>query len=62
VPSANVYRIDNKDPLLLLLKGALNTYSRYNNILDLYPLYYALLSRYIILKFLAKNIVNITLC
>jgi hypothetical protein len=32
VPGSNVYRTDNEDPLLLPLKGALDTCGRHNNI------------------------------
>lgn len=62
VPCSNIYRIDNKDPLLLLLKGALDTCGRHNNIWDLCSSYHASLSRHMIPKFSAKNMVNMTLC
>lgn len=62
VPSSNVYRMDNEDPLLLPLKGALDTCGRHNNIWDLCSSCYTSLNRHMIPKFSAKNMVNVTLC
>lgn len=62
VSGSNVYRMDNEDPLLLPLKGALDSCGRHNNIWDLCSLCHASLSRHMIPKFSAKNMVNVTLC
>lgn len=62
VPNPNVHQVDNEDPLLLPLKGLLDTCGRHNNIWDVCSSCHTSLNRHMIPKFSAKNMVNVTLC
>jgi hypothetical protein len=62
VPSTNIYRVDNDDPLLLPLEGILDTCGRHGETWDLCSLCHDSLNRDLIPKFSAMNLVNVTPC
>jgi hypothetical protein len=59
---ANLYYMDDGDPLLLPLSGFLDHCGRIEQSWSLCPSCYRALSRAAIPKFSAKNLVNVTLC
>ncbi|KAJ5364728.1 uncharacterized protein N7496_010441, partial [Penicillium cataractarum] len=62
VPSTHIYYVDNGDPLLLPLRGSLDTCGRQDNTWNLCSLCHSSLNRDMIPKFSAKNMVNVTQC
>jgi hypothetical protein len=62
VPTADIYRVGNEDPLLLPLLGSLDACGRHDNTWNLCSSCHASLNRDMIPKFSAKNLVNVTLC
>ncbi|OKO94694.1 ATP-dependent DNA helicase pfh1 [Penicillium subrubescens] len=62
VPKSNIYNVHDMDPLLLPLRGALDTCGRHDNTWDLCSSCHASLNRNIIPKFSARNMVNVTMC
>ena len=58
---ADVYRIDDKNDLILLLQGNLDNYGRDENTWIFYTLCYTALNWNNIPKFSAKNLVNVTM-
>ena len=61
VQEANIFPVDNVDPLLLPLGGALDRYSRYERTCNVCLSCYKALIRGAIPKFSIKNLVNVTL-
>jgi hypothetical protein len=62
VPSTNIYRVGNSDPLLLPVEGIFDTCGRHGETWDLCSSCHDSLNRDLIPKFSAKNLVDVTLC
>lgn len=62
VPEADIFPVDDGDPLLLPLSGALDRCGRHERTWDVCSSCHKALIRWATPKFSAKNLVNVTLC